>query len=258
MKASLPALVFALLGAPLLLNAANSLVFFGVTAPDLCPSLRRVAGIDALKIARTGMLFLILQIVIAVAYSSDNFVITQFLGASSVAELAVPAQMFGLITTVLNIALSPLWPAYGEAIARGDHDWVRKTLTHSILVSVALAAVASTALLLAGPWLIGLWVGKTINPPFLLLAGFAVWKVIEIGGNAIAMFLNGANIVQPQIIIATITGVSIVITKLLMVKQFGVSGIPWATIISYLTFTVLPLSIFIPNYLRTRINKVRN
>ena len=55
----------------------------------------------------------------------------------------MPAQMFGLISTVLAMALSPLWPAYGEAIARGDHDWVKQTLYRSIILSVGVAACLS-------------------------------------------------------------------------------------------------------------------
>ena len=105
-----------------------------------------------------------LQIVIAVAYSSDNLVISQILGSSKVAEFAVPAQMFGLINTVLSMALSPLWPAYGEAFARGDHDWVKRTFYRSLALAIGVAAVASSLLVIAGPWLLKLWVGMDNKP----------------------------------------------------------------------------------------------
>ena len=57
---------------------------------------------------------MVLQIVIAVAYSSDNLVVTQILGPAKVAEFAVPAQMFGLISTVLA------WPflRYGRPMGK--------------------------------------------------------------------------------------------------------------------------------------------
>jgi O-antigen/teichoic acid export membrane protein len=249
MEASLPALVAVLCGAPMLINLANAIVYFGSVAPDLRPSFRDVAWSDVFQIARRGTAFFVLQIVIALAYNSDNFVVAQFLGASRVAELAVPAQMFGLITTVLNIALSPLWPAYGEAISRGDHDWVKRTLYNSTLLSVGLAAVAGTLLLFGGPWLLALWVGKGINPPFMLMVGFAVWKVVEIGGNASAMFLNGANVITAQIVLATVTGVTTIGSKIFFVKEFGIVGVPWAMIVSYILFTIAPYCFIVPKHI---------
>ena len=158
----------------------------------------------------------------------------------------MPAQMFGLIGTVTSMALSPLWPAYGEAIARGDHDWVKQTLYRSIILSVGVAACLSATLVFAGPWLLKLWVGKEINPPFLLILGLGTWKIVEAGGNAAAMYLNGANIVRAQIVLATITGVATIGFKIFIVKEVGISGVPWSVIVTYLIFTAAPLLIIIP------------
>ncbi len=246
-EASLPVLVLALFAAPLAINIANAAIFFGVVARDILPTFRCVTWRDMSRIGGSGALFFVLQIVIAVAYSSDNLVITQILGSSKVPEFAVPAQMFGLISTVLNMALSPLWPAYGEALARGDHDWVKQTLHRSIILSVGLAAFLSTALVFAGPGLLKLWVGKEINPPFVLILGLGTWKVIEAGGNAMAMFLNGANVVGLQIGLASAMGGTAIVLKVLLVGRFGVSGAPWSVIVAYCVFVILPLIVMLPN-----------
>ena len=39
------------------------------------------------------------------------------------------------MTIVVPIFLGPLWPAYGEAISRGDLRWVRRTLLRSTLLA---------------------------------------------------------------------------------------------------------------------------
>ena len=123
---------------------------------------------------------------------------------------------------------------------------MKQTLYRSIILSVGVAACLSTALVFAGPWLLKLWVGKEINPPFLLILGLGAWKVVEAGGNAAAMFLNGANIVRAQIVLASITGVATIGFKIFMVKQIGLSGLPWSVIATYLIFTAAPLLIIIP------------
>ena len=36
------------------------------------------------------------------------------------------------------IVLSPLWPAYGEAVARDDLPWVHRTLRRSVVIGFAI------------------------------------------------------------------------------------------------------------------------
>ena len=84
------------------------------------------------------------------------------------------------------MVLAPLWPAYGEAIARGDVEWVRRTLRRSVTIAVSLSALVSAALVMLGPWLIHAWVGTAVLPSLLLLVGLAAWKTVEAGGSALA------------------------------------------------------------------------
>jgi O-antigen/teichoic acid export membrane protein len=240
LEGGLPWLVLALVGGPLVANASNAIMFFGMQARDLAPSAGLVSRRDMARIGHIGLLFLVLQIVIAVAFSSDNIVIAQLLGASSVAEYAVPAQMFSVVTTVLNMGLAPLWPAYGEALARGDLAWVKRTLVRSLVISISLAALASTALVFIGPHLLKLWVGKAIEPPYLLLLGLALWKSLEAAGNAVAMFLNGANVVKFQVVTAVLMGIAAITLKIGLVAKIGISGVPLATSAAYLALILVP------------------
>lgn len=240
-QAPLPWLVLAFVGAPLLAGAMNSATFFLRLAPDIAPSWRSISTAAIRSIAGIGLLFLVLQIVGALAFASDNIIIAQMLGAGAVAGYAVPVQMFNLITTVIAMALSPLWPAYGEAIARGDKDWVRKTFKRSLLLSVGVASVCSTLMVATGPWILRLWVGHAVTPPLLLLTALGVWKVIEVGGNAIAFLLNGAKIVRLQVVTATACAIVAVMLKVILVIQIGMPGVVVATISAYVICVVGPV-----------------
>ena len=251
LEAGLPWLVLAFAGAPLTAGLLNSLFFFGRLRPDIAPRWRTVSRDAITQIARTGLLFFVLQVVVAVAYASDNLIIAQIIGAPAVAQYAVPERMFSLVTMILAMALSPLWPAYGEANSRGDSTWVRRTLKHSLIVSMCTATVLATILVLAGPRLIQLWVGHTINPPFMLLAAFGIWKVIEAGGNATAMFLNGINAMRVQIILAVVMAVSAFSLKLFLIPRVGIAGAVWATVIAYIICMALPLAVYIPRVIRS-------
>lgn len=249
LEASLPWLVLAYVGAPLMAGVVNSAVYFGWMQPDICPGLRSASMLAAKRILKTGMLFLVLQIVVAVAYTSDGIIVAQLLGASAVAEYAVPEKMFGVGASILAMMLAPLWPAYGEALARGDHAWVRKTLKKSLLVAVITSALVSVVLVLTGAQIMRFWVGDMMSPPLALLLGLGVWKIFETSGNALAVYLNGANVIGVQVVISVMMAICSVSFKLLLIPEMGVAGVPWATALAFFICAVIPYYFILPKLL---------
>jgi O-antigen/teichoic acid export membrane protein len=83
-RVSLPVLVMAIAGAPIFATAMNAIHFFGSVRPDLRPSLSLVSRDTISQIAKLGGLFFVLQVVVAVSYSADNFIIARTLGAANV------------------------------------------------------------------------------------------------------------------------------------------------------------------------------
>ena len=246
---SLPMLVVALAGAPTLATLANALHFFGVARPDLRPGLPFVSGEVVRRIARLGLLFFILQLAASIAFSADNLIIARTLGAVRVPDYAVPQRMFALISMLTAMMLTPLWPAYGEAISRGDTPWIRRTLRHSLFSAFAASATAATIVLLLSHKLLALWVGGRVQPSFPLLLGLAVWSVMDCCGNALAMYLNGTSVIRYQIVIAVLFGLGCVTAKIFLARRFGIAAVPWSTIGTYLLLNALPLAFFIPRSL---------
>ncbi|HEV2674624.1 MAG TPA: oligosaccharide flippase family protein [Aliidongia sp.] len=245
LKEGLPWLVLALVGGPLIVSILNTIIFFGVQRVDIRPSIPCISRRAISATVRTGMLFLFLQIVASVSYGADNIIIAQTLGASAIAGYAVPEKMFSIIPMILGMVLVPFWPAYGEALSRGDYAWVRRTLGRSFGVAVAAATVLAGGLVVFGPWLLQLWVGRAIAPSFALLLGLGCWKIVEAGGTAVAMFLNGAHIVTFQLIVGVVAGLAIISFKIALVLHYGVPAIPWGATIAYLIFAAIPTAFFI-------------
>lgn len=251
LQLGLPWLLMALAGAPLLVTIANNIAFFGWMEPKLRPSFRMVSGAVMQRIARLGALFFILQVVVAVAYSSDNFLVAKLLGPEAVTRYSITAKMFSLTSLGLSMFLGPLWPAYGEAVSRGDLHWVKRTLIRSTAVATLLAVVASIALVMFGPAVLKVWVHRPIAPSFLLLLGLGLWSVMDAAGQSLAVFLNGTNIVMPQVIVAIVFAMGCLPMKVLFIHKVGIAGVPWATLISYALLNALPCVIMIPHILRT-------
>ena len=242
-RAGLPWLVMAFVGIPTTVSLINSVTYFA-TRQDIRPQIGSVSKHGITTLTQTGLLFVILQMVVAAGYGSDNIIVAHTLGAAHVAEYSVPAQLFTLITTVLGVALAPLWPAYGAAIGQHDTEWVKATLIRSLTTAIAFASIASLALLLAAPTILRFWVGHTVHAPFLLLLGLSLWRVIDAGGSAVTVYLNGANLLRFQLSVLGVAGVLAVVFKVMLIHAIGISGVAWGSILSYL-LAAIPTIVFL-------------
>jgi O-antigen/teichoic acid export membrane protein len=246
----LPWLVLALLGAPLLSALVNGALFFFRTERDLLPLPRLVTAAAVRRLLSKGGEFFILQIACAAVMYSDSLIIVHVLGAERVAEYALPDKLFSVVPVLLSTILAPLWPAYGEAIARGDFAWTKRIFKRSLVLCVSVATLASVFLALLGPWLIHAWVGGQVPVNQTLLWALGLWKLVECAGLALAMLFNGAGLIRMQIVSACLMGVASLTVKPYMVVAMGVEGAPIATVAIYLTFALIPYLTFLPQIFR--------
>ena len=248
--AGLPWLILALVGAPLLVNALGALVFFRQAHADLIPTLSDIQPSVMHQLARVGALFFILQLASAFAYSSDNTIAAHYLGADSVGVYAIVSKLFGAIGIVTGMLLQPLWPAYGEALARGDHHWVKATLRKSMLISTGFAAAASLVLFLGFDLITGLWLRTSVHTPAVMLLGFCTWAIIDALGNSFAMYLNGAHVVRFQVAVALLNAAVSFGAKVWAVQLGHLHYLPWVTAASYIVCALVPYLLFVPRHLQ--------
>jgi len=203
----------------------------------LLPSWSAFNGGSAKKILKLGLLFFVLQCAVAISYTSDNIVIAQVLGAAAVAMYAVPQKLFSFVAMVVGMGLGPLWPAYGEASARGDVAWVRRVFLASLRVTLAISVPLCTILALAGPWIIRVAVGKSLTAPMSLLAVLAVWGVVSAVSTAMSMLLNGAGVLKAQATVAVFASLSNLGLSIYLTRRLGVMGVCLGSIITQLAIT---------------------
>jgi len=247
--AGLPILVLSMAGAPLLTAAINS-GLLARTRGYLRPRLSLVSRSSADALLRTGLLFFVLQIAVAVGFASNAIVAAQVIGPGAVSEYTVATKLFLIPTTLVSLAMLPLWPAYREAIVRGDAYWVRQTFRRSLRLVLVISVPFSVVLVVFGIPLIRLWVGTTIQPSFALILGLGIWTVMAGVGNAFAMLLNGAQAMRPQVIMATLMAVSNIALSVWLAQRIGVAGVVWGSIVAFGVCTLAPVSVYMPRLLR--------
>lgn len=249
LQAGLPWLVACLLGAPVLVLLAQNVRVYQFAYRWLRPSFSFVARWSMRMLFRLGLLFFLLQLSTALAYASDNLVAAQVLGPQAVAEYATAAKLAGMTSIVLSLLLLPLWPAYGEAVSRGDISWVQSTLFRSLAFSTSIAVVSALALVLFGKEVVAVWAGPSVVPSYSLLLGLGVWSILSAAGNAVAMLLNGTGIIKFQVVCASIMAVGALMLKITLAHSIGVAGIAWGTVIAYFVFVAVPMAVYVPRLL---------
>lgn len=182
---------------------------------------------------RVGSLFILLQLGTMLGWGGDSVILAVMRGPSEVAVFAVAFRLFQFASQPFAMLNAPLWAAYADATARRDTGFVRQTLKRSFLVSVFGTATLSCVLLVAGPTLVSAWTQGAIVVPIQVLALYAVWTVLEAGGNAFGVYLNGTGIVREQVWVVTAFCTVALPLKLFAASQAGASGLLAATIISY-------------------------
>jgi O-antigen/teichoic acid export membrane protein len=251
-KASLVWLVLAMSGAPVLTSLLNGAALFGSRRPWLRPHWQYCLATYTRTIFKVGLVFFSLQMAVTLIYLSDNVIIAHLLGAEAVAQYSVPSRMFSLTVVLMNMVIAPLWPAYGEAMARGDLAWVKKTLNRYFLLSFLLVGVPSFLMVIFGKQLLWLWVGPTISPSYWLLGGLGLWSIILCFGSVMSVLLNAAGVFRFQIIFCFLTLFISLIAKIFLSPIFGLPGIIWGSIFAYSIFFLVPYKIYIRNkYFKT-------
>ena len=151
-----------------------------------------------------------------------------------------------LIPSLLNFVIAPLWPAYGEAIARRDVAWVLKIFKRSLLLSFCISLLPSLFLVIFGGRIIEFWVGPEVKPDLVLLIGLGLWVMLLSLGGPISMLLNGANVIGFQIVCASLMAVGNLAFSIFLVQRIGIPGPVFGSLTSWLVFSLLPSAFYIP------------
>jgi O-antigen/teichoic acid export membrane protein len=241
---SVALLILAMQGVPVLAACINGIIFFG-RHRQYRPHVSMVNAAAMKRITRTGLMFVVLQLGIALSYASDKLIIARILGAAAVASYSVYERVFGVGTNLMLVMLLPIWPAYAEAWVRKDLGWVRRTFRRSLLLSFGVSSAFAVAITLAGPLIVSLWTRKHVEVAPIVLYGLAVWCVIQCTANALSMLLNGLHVVKVQVIAAVVSACLAIPLKIVLVRTVGAAGAVLASSAAAVVCSLIPFSLVI-------------
>jgi O-antigen/teichoic acid export membrane protein len=239
----LPLLVLGSGAAGLFVSAVGSIWLYCSHKPWLAPR-RSVADFAfARELLSSSWKFFLASVAWLVNSQTDNLIIAHFLGPAAVTPYAVTFRLFAYATLIQTLAAQSVWPAYTEALARRDINWMRgifqKNLKWGIMIAVGI-----TALLTAfGQHIIRIWAGPIAVPPFSVIIWMAVWNVMLAYLFVMGTVLQATNHMTGIVIYSSVTAALNIVLSVWLVQLFGISGVIAATVIAYVVASLIPVTV---------------
>jgi O-antigen/teichoic acid export membrane protein len=244
LRAGLPILVLSLTATAALVQGLNWVAEFVYSRPDLRPSLRHFHWETGWRLVKSGILFAIMTLASIVGTSTDCLVISHMLGAAAVTDYSIVAKLF-MATLLASFIFQPLWPAFQEAIQRGDHDWVCRTVRKSLLLAGGISLGTGLLLVLLGPTVVLLWLKRLSTPSLLLFWGFALWGTVAALNDVLVSILSTSHFLKVQVVLAVLAAGAALTSKVILLPLLDSAGAPLATALGYAVFFTLPAMVLV-------------
>lgn len=225
---------------PIVIFVLNSMVYYYANRSRWILSLDLFDKVVVKRILAIGFRFLILSILTTIGLSMDTFIVANTIGLSDAATYSILYKITAFISVACMMICTPLWSANGEAMARRDFAWIRKSTKRVTVISLLIAVVASTVLLLFSRQIFAMWLGRNLAYSSMCITGLCIMQVLLSGISASFMVLNAANVVVKQIVVFAIFTVLTITLKFWLAPIYGVDIVPWISVVCY-AVVIVPL-----------------
>ena len=221
---------------PVFISIIGSIFLYKTRYKAIRPSFHYVDFKYAKELIGLSAGFFILNVSGIIVFTTSNFVITQSLGPHEVTVYNVCFKYFNIVTMMFNLILAPMWPAYTNAYALGDMQWIKKSIKKLILLWLLLSLLTFIMFLISS-FVYNIWIGDTISIPIELSAVMAVYVIIGNWNNIFAQMLAGVGKIRMSIWNSAINGVIFIPFSYYLCNTMGLMGISISMILTIITST---------------------
>ncbi len=218
-------------GSTALVNIANTVQIIR-KQPFLRPSFRLFQRSCVGEICNMGIMFFLIQIMCLFAFTMDDLMITHFWSPETETPFSVVDKVFLTGYTFFSAFMAPYWSGTTSAIARGDAEWVRKSIRKTIALLGVFAIGCIIVAVIFRP-LVYLWLQKELDYEPGIIGVMCLFYILYAALTIECSFINGSGRLKGQFIAYVFVGVlNIPLSILLGVKLgMGTVGIRLATAI---------------------------
>ncbi|HXX40748.1 MAG TPA: oligosaccharide flippase family protein [Chthoniobacterales bacterium] len=243
-------LVFGCLGLGWIINLISTIWLLVFHKPWLRPKLDAVDSAFVKNLFSDGWKFFFINAGWVINSQTDNMVIAHYLGPAQVTPYAITFGLFTVATVLQTLVYPSLWPAYTEAFAKRDYDWIRRTIRSNFKFSFITSLVVVSVLTIFGSPIIRFWAGEVAVPPFALVVWMAVWRLMLSTLLVGSCLLNATGHLKGMTIYGSVTAILNLILSILLVRVYGIVGVIAGTVFAFAIANYIPTFIEVRNVLR--------
>jgi O-antigen/teichoic acid export membrane protein len=218
-----------------------TLIFFNKNR-DLSPDFRLPTKEHFKDVFTVGGKFLIMQLTSLVMFFTGSLIITQYLGPQEVTPFNVISKYFYFPLFIFSLGIAPVWPAFTEAYTRKEFNWI-SSIIKKLLTIAAVACMATTALFIAGFYIIPIWSRNSfdISEYKSMMWLFLFYTVIMFFSSIVSTFLNALSILNYQVKVQVISAILYLVVSIGLIKyaHFGGASVVAGMAAAMLFYTVL-------------------
>lgn len=223
---------------PLLVYLIAYPITFCKIYPDLLPSIKQFRWSYLKDLFNIGVQFFLLQLSGILLFAFANLLISHLFGPENVTPYNIAYRYFSLVPMVMNIIIAPMWSATTEAYAKGDIEWIKRTM-NSIKKILVLATVSLVVMIFISKFVYHIWVGNDVEIPYSLSSLMALYIAILIWSLAYSNFLNGLGKLRLQTINTVVVALLFCPVCYILGKHFGIVGVVGGMCVLNITGVVL-------------------
>lgn len=232
-ESSLVLLTATLSAAPIIIMAIATVILFSTSFKKVRPSFKYASKEYVKDLWSLGYKFFLIQIQVVVMYQATNFLISNVSGPNDVTAYNISYRYLNVAMMIYNIILSPMWPAFTDAYARKDYQWMNSMYKKMVKIFAA-SAIIMIVMVIISPISYKIWIHDRAVIPLEMTIAVCIYMIINTWNNLHTISLNGFGKIKMQTIIS-LTAVAIHIPfSLLLGQMFQGRGVIYS--LAILTF----------------------
>jgi O-antigen/teichoic acid export membrane protein len=205
-----------------------------VSKPWLRPRLHHISPALGFSLLSSGLPFFAIRIAGVVVFSTDNVIVSHFLGASQVTPYSITMRLVTYAQLIPSFMFPSLWAAYANANARGEIAWIHRAYRRTMSSSVAIMCCCLIFLSVFGRWIIRVWAGGDSTPTESLVIAMCVWTLISGVTGVQSCLLGAVQRNRLQAIASVAAALLNLPLSIYLVQRVGSIGAVEGTLVSYL------------------------
>ncbi len=226
--------------APILITFILTWYLFRTGFRQLAPGVSKIDFSHARELMSLSGKFFVIQIAATVIFTTNNFIISHYLGNEEVTRYNIVQRYFNVAIILQGMILVPFWAIFTEGFARRDTPLLESNMKKLLNMTALLSAGCLLMAAVSG-YAYGLWIGNLVKIPFTLTLISCLYAILLLYSSVYTIFINGTGRVRLQMLTSLFTSVFHIPIAIFLIKYFHMGVVGLILTSSFWLAVTLPL-----------------